>query len=66
MEFSPGNPIVQLCLQAVGMKKKCMEQEGQKQAADKLSWLEAALQAALEIHDGSVKSALASLYSGPR
>lgn len=35
----------------------------QGQAADKLKWLEAALQAALEIHDGSVKSAFPSLYS---
>ncbi|MEJ0098701.1 MAG: NAD(+)--rifampin ADP-ribosyltransferase [Pseudomonadota bacterium] len=36
----------------------------QRQAADRLGWLEAALQAALEIHDGSVNSAFASLYSG--
>lgn len=36
---------------------------GQMQAADKLRWLDAALQAALEIHDGSVKSAFPSLYS---
>ena len=33
------------------------------QAADQLQWLEASLQAALEIHDGSVNSALAPLYS---
>ncbi len=35
----------------------------QMQAADKLRWREAALQAALEIRDGSVKSALPLLYS---
>jgi hypothetical protein len=36
---------------------------GQMQLADKLRWLEAALQAGLEIHDGSVNSALPALYS---
>jgi rifampin ADP-ribosylating transferase len=35
----------------------------QAQAAGRLRWLEAALQAALLIHDGSVNSALPSLYS---
>ena len=35
----------------------------QREAAGKLRWLEAALQVALDIHDGSVKSALPSLYS---
>jgi len=37
--------------------------KGQSQAAEKLRWLDTALQAALEIHDGSVKSAFPSLYS---
>ena len=35
----------------------------QAQAADKLRWLEAALQAARAIHDGSVNSALPALHS---
>ncbi len=90
MEFSPNNPIVKLCLQALGIEEKGMEEEagnlllqawnestqpferfmsawflarGPIQAGDKLRWLEAALQAALEIQDGSVKSALPSLHS---
>jgi rifampin ADP-ribosylating transferase len=90
MEFSPGNPLVKLCLQGMGMEDKGMAAEagrlflqawnestqpferfmsawflarGQTQAVGKLRWLDAARQAALEIHDGSVKSALPSLYS---
>lgn len=90
MEFSPANPIVKLCLQAMGMQEKGLEQDGRSlllrawdestqpferfmaawfvarsevQAADKLRWLEAALHAALEIHDGSVKSALPALHA---
>ncbi len=36
---------------------------GQAQATEKMRWLEAALRAAFEIRDGSVKSALPALYS---
>lgn len=90
MEFSPRNPVVQLCIQGLGLEEKGLQEEAgrlflraskestqpfekfmsawflariQQQAADKLMWLESALQMALGIHDGSVKSALPCLYS---
>lgn len=76
MEFSPKNPIVKLCLQGLfqqAWKESTQPFEkfisawflgtGPMQAAEKLRWLEAASQAALEMHVGSVKSAFPSLYS---
>jgi hypothetical protein len=76
MEFSPANPVVKLCLQ--GQFQQAWNESTQpferfmsawflareqQQAADRLHWLDAALRAALEIHDGSVSSAMGPLYT---
>ncbi len=76
MEFSPANPVVKLCLQGQFLQawnestqpfERFMSAwflaREQTQPAGKLRWLDAALQVALQIHDGSVKSALPALYA---
>lgn len=89
MEFSPFNPVVKLCLQAMELEDK--NQPGQAKeiflqgwneatndfekfltahyvarhqgiVADKLHWLETALQFALKVNNNAVNSALPSLY----
>lgn len=90
MEFSPNNPIVQLCIQGMALEEKGNPAEAsriflqawkeagndfekflaayyvsrhQDTIADKLAWLETALQLALKINDHSVNGALPALYS---
>lgn len=89
MEFSPFNPVVKLCLQAMELEDKNQPKQAkeiflqgwneatndfekfltahyvarhQETVADKLHWLETALQFALKVNNDAVYSALPSLY----
>lgn len=91
MDFSPQNPVVQLCMQAMEKQGKGEPEEAkrlflqawseaasdferfiaahfiardQANVADRLQWLQATLQFALEVNDDTVAAAFPSLYSG--
>jgi len=90
MNFSPNNPVVQLCMQGMDREGKAEPEEAmrlfllawseaandyerfmaahfvarlQANVADKLQWLQTALQFAMKVDDESVAAAFPALYS---
>lgn len=90
MEFSPNNPIVQLCIHGMDMEEKGKPDDAmllfiqaweqatndfekftaahhvariQKNAADKLQWLQTVLNLALQLNNEAVKASFGPLYA---